>query len=171
MNGEQKKGMSGCMLVLLLLGGCFLLLMIVGGAFLWKVSRSPEGRRILEGIGEGKRAMEEGQKAPGMDEVRMLGCSSAVAFEYGDFAKVASRFGVDAGPKDPDRMPLMVVCSPGLRGEAPSCHDIARTYVAAVGGRAKKFFAVQVNETAFGGKARCMEQYDADGTPRGAIKH
>ncbi len=142
----KKKGMSGCLIAALIVGGLGLLLVIAIVVIAIVVGRKVVG------------LASEGLNAPGAAEIRAAGCDMAMVT---DLSKVTSVFGIDAGPNAAHTPMTIVVCQVAASKTAPSCKDIATTYVKAVPPHAEFTVRVQTQGKA---KEDCQEMYDAKGT-------
>jgi hypothetical protein len=137
--------MSGCLIAALIVGGIGLLLVI--GIIVIAVI---VGRKVV-GLAT------EGMTAPGAAEIRAAGCDVAMVT---DLSKVTSVFGLDAGPNASNTPMIIVVCQVASGKAAPSCKDIAATYVKAVPPHTPFTVRVQTQGQAH---EECQEMYDAKG--------
>jgi hypothetical protein len=140
----KKKGMSGCVLALLIVGGLGTVIALVIGIFVWKAAKTITA------------AAEEGLNAPGAAELRAAGCDAAVVM---DMAKISPLFEAGAGATSES---LIVSCSVAAGKPAPKCDDLAKTYVKAVGGAHGNFIVVAQPQG--GGSPVCKKVYDPAGT-------
>ncbi|HEY3358823.1 MAG TPA: hypothetical protein VGQ83_36580 [Polyangia bacterium] len=154
-----KKGASGCLVALGITGGVLLLIGLIGGWAIWRAASSPEGKKVFGLVREAGRVGIEATTAPGTAELRKLGCQQAMVM---DLASLARTFAGDAGVnlKDEDTA-LMITCQVGFTGKAPSCAQVASTYVGAVG-TAKGRFQVTVQQQLKPAPA-CTECFDPKG--------
>jgi hypothetical protein len=141
----KKKGMSGCLIAALVVGGIGLLFVIAIVVIAVIVGRKFVGLAA------------EGMNAPGAAEIRAAGCDMAMVT---DLSKVSSLFGLDAGPAASNTPMAIVVCQVSANKTAPSCKDIAATYVQAVPPHTP--FTVRV-QTQGRSQEDCQEMYDATG--------
>jgi hypothetical protein len=139
-----KKGMSGCLLAVLIAGGVGLVLCVIVGVVVWKATK------VITA------AAEEGLNAPGTAEMRKAGCDAAVIL---DLSKLSSLF--DAGATSGSTAGIVVSCAVNAGHTAPACDDLAKTYVKAVPTPGNNF-VVQV--TPQGGLATCKKVYSPKGT-------
>lgn len=162
-----KKKTSGLTILLAVIGGGFLLIVLVVGVVAWRVMASPKGRFIVGVMGETVRIVQKAQKAPGTRELRAMGCKSAMVLDLEDFERLMERF--DAGSKQTGPAPFgeMVACGVQPWSTPPSCDEVAKTYVAAVGPRAKPFLTTVTKSGQQ--KAVCSALYEPDGTGSRAI--
>jgi hypothetical protein len=154
----KKKGMSGCMIALLVVVGLCVVGGLVIGLIVWRVATSEEGKKIVNAVSSGAQMAVEAQNAPGTAELRALGCAQAMVMDAAKVQELAAQFG-DAGPKANG---LIVTCNVSRAGKAPTCDDVATTYVKAVGGRASGRFEVTVDANG-DKKAGCAVVYDPEG--------
>lgn len=155
-----KKGMSGCMIALLIVGIVGLVTAIVVGVGAYLFATSSVGKTAIKLVNEAPKLAEKGMNAPGMTEVRALGCNQAFALDMKDVGDLMSDL-IDAGSKGmPDG--LMITCQVRAGTRGPTCDDIASTYVRAVTTPSKDFM-VTVQEQ--GKKSQCESSYDKTGSP------
>lgn len=156
-----KKGGNGCLIALAVVGSLALLGAIAGGIGIYLVATSDVAKTTFKVLGEGTKIVEKGLKAPGTTEIRGLGCEQAMVIDMKDFAVLMSDI-LDAGPDAAMPEGLMVTCQ--LRGgaRAPSCDDVASTYVSAVG-VASSQFVVSVQRQG-NNNPICQSTYDETGT-------
>jgi hypothetical protein len=164
---QKKKGSSGCLIALGVVGGIFLLLALVGGILIWRVLKTDEAQAIIGAVGDATKAVQKGLNAPGTEQLRQAGCQEAMVMDVGDFMDIAKRFVKDGGADgvkiDNEKLhTLMVTCSVGYGEKVLSCDALAVTYVKAVGGRAEKNFAMLVQRQG-GQKPLCQGEYDPQG--------
>jgi hypothetical protein len=138
-----KKGMSGCVIALLIVGGLGIVIALVVGIFVWKAAKV-----ITE-------AAQEGLNAPGSAELRAAGCDAALIM---DMSKISTIF--DAGSTSAPES-VIVSCNVAAGKAEPKCDDLAKVYVHAVGS-AHGNFLVQVQSQ--GGAAACKKVYGPTGT-------
>jgi hypothetical protein len=138
-----KKGMSGCLMAVLIVGGLGIVAAIVVGIFVWKAAQAL------------KTIAQEGLNAPGSAELRAAGCDAAVVM---DMSKISALF--DAGAPSASET-VLVTCSVTAGKAAPSCDDLAKTYAKAVG-RANGNFLVEVQ--ANGSTPTCKKVYSPTGS-------
>lgn len=154
----EKKGKSGCLIAVMIVGGV-VVLGIVGSLIAAAVFFSSEkGRNIASALGKGMEAMQAGIAAPGTDELRALGCSTAAVLKAGDLMEIVEPF-FDAGSKEhpEEREKLMVMCRVDLGKPLPSCDEVAKVYVTAVGAAAAPFVVAVQGQGS--GKAACSNAY------------
>lgn len=154
-----KKGMSGCMIALLVVGIVGLVTAIVVGVGAYLFATSSVGKTAIKLVNEAPKLAEKGMNAPGMTEVRALGCEQAFALDMKDVGDLMSDL-VDAGKNMPDA--LMITCQVRAGARAPTCDDVASTYIGAVK-TSSKAFVVTVQQQ--GKKAQCESSYDTTGSP------
>lgn len=155
-----KKGVSGCVIALAIVGGIVLLGAIAAGVGIYAFATSDIGKTAFKVIGEGTKIVQEGMKAPGTPEIRALGCEQAMVLDMKDFAALMSDV-LDAGPDAAMPEGLMVTCQVRSAARAPSCDDVASTYVGAVG-VARSPFVVNVQQQG-NNNPICQSSYDATG--------
>jgi len=155
-----KKGVSGCVIALAIVGGIVLLGGIAAGIGIYAFATSDIGKTTFKVLGEGTKIVQEGMKAPGTPEIRALGCEQAMVLDMKDFAALMSDI-LDAGPDAAMPEGLMVTCQVRSASRAPSCDDVAATYVGAVG-VARSQFVVSVQQQG-NSNPLCQSTYDATG--------
>jgi hypothetical protein len=132
---------------------------LVAGFAAYRFATSPDGKKIVSAVTSGAAVVAEATTAPGTKELRAIGCTTAMVIDAAKVAALAQTLG-DGGnvTVDGDER-LAVVC--GTSGStAPTCDQVAATYVAAVGA-AREPFAVSVAKS---GQSQCEGRYLADGT-------
>ncbi len=139
-----KKGMNGCLLAALIVGGIGIVVAAVAGIFIYKAAKTLT------------QVAEDGLNAPGSAELRAAGCEAAVVM---DLSKLSALF--DAGGAQGGTPGIVISCAtrPGKAG--PTCDDLAKTYVKAVG-NPRSDFIVQVQPQGVA-KADCKKVYSAKG--------
>ena len=163
---QQKKGMSGCVIALLVLGGVLVVMCLIGGVAMWRVSQSEDGKKVFSALGKGVQMAQKGLTAPGTEELRRAGCSQAMVLETDDIMGVVDIF-VDAGERQAARQELpevMVMCQGRVFDDLPDCATVAKTYVEAVHPAAPFNVTVQKQGN---NKPICQQRYASDGTPQG----
>lgn len=160
-NAPPKRKLGGLYVLLGIIGVGALLFLAVAGYVGWRIYSSPEGRARMGQIGGALSLASKAQKAPGTKELRAAGCGQALVMSFDDIAAIA---GLDAGARDRETLPFgeTVVCAGKPLRTAPTCEDVARTYVKAVGERPQGFL-VTVSR---GGTGRedCSALFDKTGT-------
>lgn len=156
-----KKGMSGCLIAVMVLAGLVVVGVIVVAIGAWQVMSSPEGKKIARVIGEGSKMAEEARTAPGTKELRAAGCREAMVFDPARMGDLMREF-TDGGPPkgDPTKEPRLVVCQVGALGSAPTCDKLAATYVSAAQPTTPFHITVQVQG---GSKPKCAQVYTQAG--------
>lgn len=161
-----KKSGNGCLWALLIVCGLGVLAVLGGGFAVYRAYKTnPE----LQAAFEVAQIVLDSQDAEGTSELRKdAGCQAAYVMDMERLMKVTKM--LDAGIEDaPDDMPaVLVVCQVGAFGDAPSCDDVAKTYVDAVG-TAKGDFAAVVTKGSGGNNNTCEMLYDEDGKSKGSF--
>lgn len=155
--------MSGCLIALIVVGILAVVSAIAIGIGVYLFATSSVGKTAFKLANEAPKLAEKGINAPGMADVRGLGCEQAFVLDMNDFADLMSDM-IDASSAKglmPDG--LMITCQVRRGARAPSCDDIASTYVAAVKTPSKDFM-VTVQEQG-DDRALCESSYDATGAP------
>lgn len=156
-----KKGMSGCVIALLIVGSLGLVGAIIAGVGIYAIATSDAGKTAFKVIGETTKIAEKGMKAPGTPEIRALGCEQAMVIDMKDFAVLMNDI-LDAGADASAADGLMVTCQVRSGGKPPSCDDVASTYVGAVGVASSQFM---VSVTRQGNSnPLCQATYDSTGS-------
>jgi hypothetical protein len=164
----KKKGMSGCMIAVLVVGGVGLVLVLLTVVGLVKALSSPEGQKIARFVGDSAKMMQEAQKAPGTKELRAKGCMQAMVFDMERMADLVKDLSPDAGGPPPGSEKVIITCNVGMMGTAPACDDLAKTYVEAVP-TSSGSFRVTVQKQG-GTHPECTALYDEKGAPKGSAK-
>lgn len=156
---KKRSGFRVFLYVLLALMG---LLFLTCGAGVYFFTQTDQGKKIMEAVGDTQAAVEAAMKAPGTDELRALGCDTAMVMQLSDFAKMLEAITPeDTLPQEPADT-LMVICQLGLLGgDPPTCQAVAETYAAA----AAPTIPFLVNVSKQGGTSICDAPFTADGTP------
>lgn len=155
----RKKGMSGWLIALVVVASVVLVGMIGAGVGVYLLATSDVGKTTIKVIGEGSKLAAKGVTAPGTTEIRALGCEQAVVVDSKDVSAIVNDLvdgGFDAGLDF-----LVVTCQVGAKAAAPSCDDVARTYVRAVGTASSPFMASVQRDGEQ--NALCEATYDASG--------
>lgn len=125
---------------------------------------SPAGQRLVTSAVDFMGTIEQAAAAPGMAELREIGCDQAIVMPIGRMFEQLGAMSdslADLGeelPPDAVEMPW-VQCRIGpLLSRSPTCEDVARTYAQAAMPAAP--FAVIVQESR---EERCTRVYDARG--------
>jgi hypothetical protein len=155
----KKKSDKGCLIALAVTGGVVALFVAIGGFGVYHFSQTKEGKAIFGAVGDFTRLIQESQNAPGTKEVRALGCTTAMAMDIDKWGSVFQAFdaSVPAG-----EFSMMVVCQTS-HNPAPTCDDVARTYLSAAGPPARDL-AVQVTRGGGNSGSLCSTLYKPDGT-------
>ena len=164
-----KKKMSGCAIALIIVGGIFVVLVIAAGIGLAVFLRSDTGRKVFDVVDKTGKAVSKGINAPGTKEVRAAGCPQAIVLDMADMAGIVDDF-IDAGAGRtgiPDE--LMVLCQGNFGDKLPSCDEVAKAYVGAVG-MADKPFTVSVRRQG-NNHALCEVKYSMSGENQGPAEH
>jgi hypothetical protein len=150
------------MIALLVVGILAVVSAIAVAIGVYLFATSSVGKTAIKIVNEAPKLAEKGMNAPGMAEVRALGCEQALVLDMNDVGDLMSDI-IDAGSGKKTGMPdgLLITCQvrPGAR--APSCDDIASTYVATVK-TASKDFMVTVQEQG-NSRTLCDSSYDTSG--------
>lgn len=157
-----KKGMSGCLIAVLVVAGLVVVSVVVAGIGIWRVMESPEGQKIAKVIGEGSKIAEEARTAPGTAELRKAGCQEAMVLDPERMADLMRELG-DAGAakKDVEGAPRSIVCQVAALGKAPTCDSLAAVYVGAAHPGVPFHITVQSQG---GSKPSCVARYSPEGT-------
>lgn len=160
------KSGRGCLIALAIFGGVIVLGVVGMVVGIVMFAKSADGKKIIGIVGEGIEITQESLNAPGTSELRALGCEQAMVMDLEKFVTMASKYADAAVDGGTGKFRLMVTCQKRI-GSAPSCADVASTYVKAVGTPAGRF-AVTVQRS--GGARQCSRLYDVDGTDLGEVK-
>jgi hypothetical protein len=155
----RKKGLSGCVIALLILAACGCVVVLGTVIVLWHVSRTPTGQRVAKIAIDTASIMYRAQSAPGAKEVRKAGnCDQAFVISGDEMAKITK----DVSDADARHVPTLVTCQVGVFWSPPTCELIAETYVAAVHPTGR--FMVNVKKVGAIDNV-CQTAFEADGTP------
>src|SRR6185312_5232167 len=154
----DAKKTNGCLIALFIVGG--LLLLVLGAAAIGLVifARSETGKKIASVASKGGKILKKSVNAPGTAELVKLGCAQAMVIDPDDFSDIVGEF-VDGGiPKG--KTERMVICQAPPSGTSPTCDEVAKTYVAAVGASESGFV---FTSGAKGKGTGCQAEYDGAG--------
>jgi hypothetical protein len=157
-----KKGPNGCLIALAIVGGIILVIGLAIGFVAYRFATSPDGKKIVSAVASGATLALKAQNAPGAAELRAHLCKGAAMVVDGDdLVSLAEALGDGAAPAPvPADERIQVFCTPA-HDPAPTCNEVAATYVAAVGGRAAGPFVVAVGVN--GEDTSCRVKYTATG--------
>ena len=160
-----KKGLSGCLIAVLIFAGLVFVGLLFIGYGAYKVYSSPEGQKLAKVVGESAKLAEEARKAPGTAELRKAGCQEAMVMDPARMAELMADFD-DGGAKAMGKLDQqkLVICQVGaLVSPKPACDTLARTYVDATHPTEAFHVTVQVQG---GHQPVCEKVYEADGKVR-----
>jgi hypothetical protein len=163
---RKKKGMSGCLIALMVFGGVAFVGILLFAIGMWRALSTPEGQKIVKLVGNTAKLMEEAQNAPGAKEVaRRGGCQQALVVDVQRMAELIDGFVADAGMQQGTaqmREKTMITCQVGFARTPPSCETLAETYVnAAHPTDAFRVIVQKQGDT----KRVCEMSFDAKGAP------
>jgi hypothetical protein len=161
---QPKKGMSGCVKALLIVGGILLVLGIVVVILVVRFFNSPDGKKFVSTVKQAGSAVQAAQNAPGTTELKAMGCVQPMVMDTQQLMQSIGDI-YDAGPMPENvhtKEKSLIVTCPVPMLKSLDCDDVAKTYVKAVGGKADRKFTVQVKGQ--GGSSLCEHDYDVDGT-------
>lgn len=149
----------GCLIAVAAVCGLVLLVVAVVGVLAWRWSRTPEGQETISRVSQGVDVMTEAMAAPGVDALKRLGCETAMVMDMEQAAQVIAPGEIleEGTPRH------VVLCQRGLFGDLPTCDEVARAYVSALGGVAEGSFQVLVQRQN-DRQAGCSRTYLPDGT-------
>jgi hypothetical protein len=156
----KKSGGKGCLIALAVVGGIVLLVGAVGAFFVYRFANSPDGKKIVSAVASGASLVATAATAPGTNELRALGCKTAMVFDAADLEAIANTLGDGGTAQIAHGERLAVACATGRGATAPTCDQVAAAYIAAVG-RATGPLTVRVG--ANGESPTCEEMYSATG--------
>lgn len=155
---QPKRG-RGCVIALSIVMAIFAVVLIGSVIAIGLFAASDTGQGAFKAISDGTKVATKGMKAPGTPELRALGCEQAMVVPMKDFASVLADLDAAGAGSVPDE--LLVTCQASTFGKPPSCDDVARTYVGAVGRASGDFFVTVTRQGS--GQAECEQTYDANG--------
>ncbi len=150
------------MIALIVVGVVGLVTALVVGGGMYLFATSSVGKTAIKLVNEAPKLAEKGMNAPGMAELRALGCEQALALDMQDVGDLMSDI-IDAGGGKGMPDGLLITCQVRAGSHTPTCDDVASTYVRAVT-TASKDFMVTVQEQG-NSKSRCDASYDTSGAP------
>lgn len=168
-----KRPRSAFLTLLYFLLGAFAVVALVGGVGLYLFLRTGEGKRLLAIAKEGSALISEAALAPGADELRGIGCETALALPAGRILDLLRQIGpesrtdaieesfVSAGGLAPE---TPVVFCAQRRGHAgtPDCASAAKVYASAVTPPPSRFVVLMAPRP--GDLAGCSGIYAPDGS-------
>jgi hypothetical protein len=165
----KKSGASGCLIAAAIVGMLVLVGAGVGGYLLYR-----EVGGFVGATGDMAKIMMRAQSAPGTDEMRDAGCSTAIAIDAEELADAVQRFEDEIAkrekrkPKDISRdlgdASAILQCQTSK--SSLDCQQIADVYRKAAKPKGKMLVSV-TNES---GSPSCSESFERDGTKIGAAK-
>jgi hypothetical protein len=160
----QKKKWSTLSIVMAVFAVLGMLVVLVAIGAIVTLARTDTAKKGFALLGE----VQEAQKAPGMRELRKIGCETAMVMETEKLLAITAIDG-GASPEDAseDVCRLIVTCQGGLFRTVPTCDQVAGTYVDAVH-EASGTFCVMVSSSK-DPKPGCQERYSATGASLGSL--
>ncbi len=159
---QKKRSTLGILLAVI---GVGVVAMAIATAIVgYLVWSSPKGREMVGAVGKAIRVARASQNAPGAKELRAMGCKSSMIMSVDDLSALS-------GQKDAavlaDAIESLVVCGVSPFTTPPTCDDVSRTYIGAVGRRQRPFL-VMVQRTGRSA-AECSVLYEGSGEPLRAV--
>jgi hypothetical protein len=165
----KKSGASGCLIAAAIIGGLVLLSVGVGGYLLYR-----EVGGFVGATGDMAKIMMKAQSAPGTDEMRDAGCSTAIAIDTEELADAVQRFEDEMAkreqrkPKDISRdlgdASAILQCQTSK--SSVDCQKVADAYRKAAKPKGKLLVSV----TSSSGSQSCSESFERDGTKIGSAE-
>src|SRR5689334_11448298 len=117
----KKKGLwIGCWITMFSVLGFFLLAGGIIAYGTYKVATNKDVQNVMGAIGEAAQLAAEAQAAPGTNELRALGCQTAMAFDASKMQKLGSSFmDASAPPPPPPEVETIVMCQPNAFATPP----------------------------------------------------
>jgi hypothetical protein len=164
-----KKGMSGCLLALLIGTAAGILVL---GTTAWFIYREVGG--LLGGMKDLAGIMLEAQSAPGTSELRDAGCDTAMVLDTRRLEEVLVKIDAEVAKKEGRApKPVDIAKESGAfiqcqvqSGNPPTCEELAKVYVKAA--RPKDRFMVSASTSS--GSGACSLLFEKDGTSLGKAK-
>lgn len=162
----KKKGMSGCLLAVLIFSACAVLGIGAIGFIIWR-----EAGAMLGSMKDLAALMLEAQSAEGAAEVRDLGCTQALVIDTEKLegilvdleAEIAKKENRKPKPPDLAKDGSHLVQCQVQSGTGPTCDEVAKTFAKAA--RPKNKFLVNVQSGGSGSSGTsCSMSYEKDGT-------
>lgn len=165
----KKSGASGCLIAAAIIGG---LVVLGGGLGAYLLYREVGG--FVGATGDMAKIMMKAQSAPGTDEMRDAGCSTAIAIDTEELANAVQRFEDEMAtreqrkPKDLSRDlgDASVILQCQTSKSSLDCQKIADAYRKAA--KPKGRMLVSVASTS--GSQSCSESFERDGTKIGSAE-
>ena len=142
------------------MAGLFALCALVAGIFIYRYVSSEEGQKVVSAVTSSAALLSEATSAPGTNELRAIGCDTAMVVDVNRMQAIADAFD---GGKDAftGGARTIVSCQPRWGTPSPECDAVAAAYVAAVQ-RAPGPFVVTVGGKP-GDNPHCQAVYSATG--------
>lgn len=159
---EGKMKGRGLLIGLAVVAGVVALSCLVGVAVMVRFASSDEGKRLMGAAGKSVSVVAKAARAKGTDELKALGCSSAMVLRRSEAAQLVSMWsdgGTTLSEQDDE---TVVLCQLQWLDKAVECQAVALTYVEAV--NPVDGFIVMVQQQGQKGQ-RCVVRYDAHGNP------
>lgn len=158
-----KKGMSGCMLALLIGGACFLVSGIAIGIFIWS-----QFGGMLGGLKDVAAVMLDAQSAKGADELREAGCDQAFVIDTKKLEDAVAKVEKEVARKEGRPVKRTELTKDGghlvqcqvQNGTPPTCEELAKVFVKAAAPKDKFMLTVSPNS---GGRGGCTLIFRKDG--------
>ena len=129
---DAPKKRSGFRVFLYVLAALLALLLLTCGAGVYFLTQTEQGQKIAEVVGQATEIAQAGMNAPGAEELRQLGCDTAIVMELGDLAGMMEVFEETGELPEEQARTKMVLCQINLLGgDPPSCEAVVRTYIEA----------------------------------------
>jgi hypothetical protein len=130
-------------------------------ALAWRTLTSPTARTIFRNMRAARDRIHEETNAPGARELRKAGpCTSVIVLSATTRAAHREEGHQKSKASDPPPDATLIVCQAAIFVAAPTCDDLARTYVDTA--HPDFPFRVRVN-VAFDPKSGCSTDYDSSG--------
>jgi hypothetical protein len=117
---------------------------------------------IAEAVKLYRRQIEislNGLNAPGVAEIKRLGCGQASVYSVSELLELSrNHWAYDVRP---EQQALMVICGVHRGASPPSCSQVAKTFLGAVGTASGPFTVVVQLDTL---EQICLESYGPDGS-------
>jgi hypothetical protein len=141
-----KSSGRGCLVVVIAIGSLVVLGAIAAVVSVFNFARSDRGQELMSVAGEAQDLLEGAGKAEGMADLMDAGCEAAVELDLDRLRQLGSTF-VDGGLEQFGSLHSTISCTVAAAERTPSCDDLAKRYVQAVGGEAKGTFQLIITRS------------------------
>lgn len=161
---KKKNNNTGCLIVLGVMLAASLCVLIAIAVGLNSFSKTEEGKQAVGIVSEMWRVYSNGQDAPGVDELKAIGCSEAMVMELSGFIELLDEAAPDDGRLNEDDLGwTMITCTTSSKDV--DCEAVKAAYLSAVPSPPGPYL-VHVTFQAYlvHKEEKCQQAYAVDGT-------